>query len=143
MVTMNDDPGVAPEAELPADPRRDQMIARLRDLERLRELTEPYVTDSGAGYREDALTRMPAVERADAEEIIARIGTVDPTLATLQDRLLGLIAEMDVFYRDVLDDEQAQGAQADPEVLRHAREILAALERYRDQITGLKPGGTD
>lgn len=143
MVTMNDDPGVAPGAGLPADPRRDQMIARLRDLERLRELTEPYVTDSGAGYREDALTRMPAAERAQAEEIIARIGTADPTLATLQDRLLGLIAEMDSFYSDVLDDERAQGAQADPEVVRHAQEILAALERYRNQITGLKPGGTD
>ena len=31
-----------------------QMIVHLRDLERLRELTEPYVTDSGAGYRDDA-----------------------------------------------------------------------------------------
>jgi hypothetical protein len=143
MVTMNDDPGVAPGAELPADPRRDQLIARLRDLERLRELTAPYVTDSGAGYREDALTRMPAVERADAEEIIARIGTADPTLTTLQDRLLALIAEMDVFYRDVLDDEQAQGAKADPEVVRQTQEILAALDRYHSQITGLEPGDTD
>jgi 23S rRNA A2030 N6-methylase RlmJ len=138
---MNDDPGVAPEPELPASPRRDQMIVRLRDLERLRELTEPYVTDSGAGYREDALTRMPAAERGEAEEIIARIGTRDPTLATLQDKLLGLIAEMNVFYRDVLDRERARGA--DPEDLRQAQEILTALERYRNQITGLKPGDTD
>ncbi len=138
---MNDDPGVAPEPELPASPRRDQMIVHLRDLERLRELTEPYVTDSSAGYRDDALTRMPAAERGEAEEIIARIGTPDPTLATLQEKLLGLIAEMDVFYRDVLDRERARGA--DPEDLRQAQEILTALERYRNQITGLKPGGTD
>jgi hypothetical protein len=117
------------------------MIVRLRDLERLRELTEPYVTDSSVGYREDALTRMPAAERAEAEEIIARIGTPDPTLAGLQEKLLGLIAEMDVFYRDVLDRERR--AQADPEDLRQAREILAALERYRSQISGLKPGDVD
>lgn len=138
---MNDDPGVAPEPALPASPRRDQMIVHLRDLERLRELTEPYVTDSSASYREDALTRMPAAERGEAEEIIARIGTRDPTLATLQDKLLGLIAEMNVFYRDVLDRERARGA--DPEDLRQAQEILTALERYRNQITGLKPGDTD
>ncbi len=143
MVTMNDDPGAAPEPVRPASPRLDEMVARLRDLERLRELTEPYVTDSGAGYREDALTRMPAVERADAEEIIARIGTADPTLTTLQDRLLALIAEMDMFYRDVLDDERAQGAKADPEVVRQTQEILAALDRYHTQVTGLKPGDTD
>jgi hypothetical protein len=117
------------------------MIVHLRDLERLRELTEPYVTDSSADYRDDALTRMPAAERGEAEEIIARIGTPDPTLATLQEKLLGLIAEMNVFYRDVLDREQARGA--DPEDLRQAQEILTALERYRNQITGLKPGGTD
>lgn len=143
MVTMNDDPGVAPEPGRPADPRRDQLLARLQDLERLRELTEPYVTDSGAGYREDALTRMPAAERAEAEEIIARIGTADPTLTTLQERLLGLIAEMASFYRDVLDGERAQGARADPEVLRRTQEILATLERYRTQVRGLKPGDTD
>jgi hypothetical protein len=119
------------------------MIVHLRDLERLRELTEPYVTDSSAGYRDDALTRMPAAERGEAEEIIARIGTRDPTLATLQEKLLGLIAEMNVFYRDVLDRERARGARADPEDLRHAQEILTALERYRNQITALKPGGTD
>jgi 23S rRNA A2030 N6-methylase RlmJ len=117
------------------------MIVHLRDLERLRELTEPYVTDSSAGYRDDALTRMPAAERGEAEEIIARIGTPDPTLATLQEKLLGLIAEMNVFYRDVLDRERARGA--DPEDLRQAQEILTALERYRNQITGLKPGDTD
>jgi hypothetical protein len=138
---MNDDPAVAPEPAPPASPRPDQMIAHLRDLERLRELTEPYVTDSSVGYQEDALTRMPAVERDEAEEIIARIGTRDPTLATLQDKLLGLIAEMNVFYRDVLDRERARGA--DPEDLRQAQEILTALERYRSQITGLKPGDTD
>jgi uncharacterized membrane protein YccC len=117
------------------------MIVHLRDLERLRELTEPYVTDSSAGYRDDALTRMPAAERGEAEEIIARIRTPDPTLATLQEKLLGLIAEMNVFYRDVLDRERARGA--DPEDLRQAQEILTALERYRNQITGLKPGDTD
>ena len=50
---------------------------------------------------------------------------------------------MDVFYRDVLDRERARGARADPEDLRQAQEILTALERYRNQITGLKPGHTD
>jgi hypothetical protein len=119
------------------------MTARLRDLERLRELVEPYVTDSSADYREQALPRMPAAERAEAEEIMARIGTLDPTLAGLQNRLLDLIAEMDVFYRDVLARQRARGAGADPEDLRQDREILAALERYRDQITDLKPGDVD
>jgi hypothetical protein len=119
------------------------MIARLRDLERLRELVEPYVTDSSADYREQALPRMPAAERAEAEEIIARIGTLDPTLAGLQEKLLDLIAEMDVFYRDVLARERARGAQADPEDLRQDQEILAALERYRNQIADLNPGDVD
>jgi len=140
---MNDDPGVAAEPGLPGSLRRDQMIARLRDLERLRELVEPYVTDSSADYREQALPRMPAAERAEAEEIIARTGTLDSTLAGLQDKLLDLIAEMDVFYRGVLARERARGAQADPEDLQQDREILAALERYRNQVTGLNPGDVD
>jgi hypothetical protein len=143
MVTMNDDPGVAAEPGLPASPPRDQMIARLQDIERLRELVEPYVTDASADYRAEALPRMPAAERAEAGEIIARIGTLDPTLAGLQDKLLGLIAEMDAFYRDVLARERARGARADPQDLRQDQEILAALERYRNQITGLNPGDVD
>ena len=140
---MNDDPGLAPQPDPPASPRRDQMIVRLQDLERLRELAEPYVTDSSADYREDALTRMPAAERAEAEEIIARIGALDPTLATQQEKLLGLVAEMEVFYRDTLDRERARGAQTDPKDLRQTQEILAALERYRNQIIDLKPGDVD
>ena len=58
----------------------------------------------------------------------------------LQQELLSLIAEMDAFYRDVLNREQARGAQADPEELRQAQQVLAALEGYQGQITGLKPG---
>ena len=54
--------------------------------------------------------------------------------------MLSLIAEMDVFYRDVLDREEARGAQADPKELRQAQEVLAALEGYRSQITDLQPG---
>ena len=80
--------------------------------------------------------------RAEAEEIIARTSalTGPPTLAALQQELLSLIAEMDAFYRDVLNREQARGSQADPEELRQAREVLAALKGYQGQITGLKPG---
>ena len=47
---------------------------------------------------------------------------------------------MEVFYRDALDRERARGAHADPEELRQAEEVLADLGRYRNQITGLKPG---
>jgi hypothetical protein len=85
---------------------------------------------------------MPESEGAEAEEIIARTGALadPPTLAALQQELLSLIAEMGVFYRDALNREQARGAQADPEELRQAQEVLAALEGYRSQITGLKPG---
>jgi hypothetical protein len=132
-----------PKPDLPASPRGKGMIVRLRDLDRLRELIEPYVTDSSADYRYDALPRMPAAERAEAEEIIARIGTLDPTLAALQEKLLGLLGEMEVFYREVLDRDRTRGAQADPEELRQAQDILAALERYRSQVTGLKPGDVD
>jgi hypothetical protein len=116
------------------------MLARLQDLDRLRDLTEPYVTDPRADVRANALPRMPESERAEAEQIIARAGALadPPTLAALQQELLGLIAEMDVFYRDVLNREEARGA--DPGELRQAQEILAALEVYRSQITGLKPG---
>ena len=117
------------------------MLARLQDLDRLRDLTEPYATDSRADVREDALPRMPEAERAEADEIIARIGALaPPTLAAIQQELLGLIAEMEVFYRDALDRERARGAHADPEELRQAEEVLADLGRYRNQITGLKPG---
>jgi len=117
------------------------MLARLQDLDRLRDLTEPYATDSRADVREDALPRMPEAERAEADEIIARIGALaPPTLAAIQQELLGLIAEMEMFYRDVLDRERARGAQADPAELRQAEEVLADLGRYRNQITGLKPG---
>ena len=126
----------------PARLHRDQMLARLQDLDRLRDLTEPYITDSRANVRENALPHMPEAERAEAEEIIARTGALvdPPTLAVLQQELLSLIAEMDVFYRDVLNREEARGAQADPEELRQAQEVLAALEGYRSQITGLEPG---
>lgn len=118
---------------------RDQMLARLQDLDRLRDLTEPYITDSRANVQENALPHMPEAERAEAEEIIARTGALagPPTLAVLQQELLSLIAEMDAFYR-----EEARGAQADPEELRQAQEVLAALEGYRSQITGLEPGDT-
>ena len=119
------------------------MIVRLQDLDRLRDLTEPYVTDASADFRADALPRMPEAERAEAEEILARIGILAPTFAALRQELLGLIAEMDAVYRDVLDREQARGAQADPEELRQARDTLAAVERYRKQITDLKPGDVD
>ena len=129
--------------DLPASPRRDPMIVRLQDLDRLRDLTEPYVTDSNADFRKDALARMPEAERAEAEEILARIGELAPTLAALQQELLSLLAELDVSYREVLDREQARGAQADPEELRQARDTLAAVERYRNQITDLKPGDVD
>jgi len=120
------------------------MLTRLQDLDRLRDLTEPYITDSRANVRENALPQMPEAERAEAEEIIARTGALidPPTLAALQQELLSLIAEMHEFYRDVLNREQARGAQADPEELRQAQEVLTALEGYRSQITGLKPGDT-
>jgi hypothetical protein len=120
------------------------MLARLQDLDRLRDLTEPYITDSRANVQENALPHMPEAERAEAEEIIARTGALadPPTLAALQQELLNLIAEMDAFYRDVLNREEARGAQADPEELRQAQEVLAALEGYRSQITGLEPGDT-
>ena len=103
-------PGEEPTPDLPASPRRDQMIVRLQDLDRLRDLTEPYVTDASADFRADALPRMPEAERAEAEEILARIGILAPTLAALRQELLGLIAEIDVVYREVLDREQARGA---------------------------------
>src|SRR5215475_8991332 len=120
-------PGEEPTPDLPVGPRRDQMIVRLQDLDRLRDLTEPYVTDSSADFREDALPRMPEAERAEAEEILTRIGELPPTLAALQQELLSLLAKLDVSYREVLDREQARGAQADPEELRQARETLAAV----------------
>jgi hypothetical protein len=55
---------------------RDQMLARLQDLDRLRDLTEPYITDSRANVQENALPHMPEAERAEAEEIIARTGAL-------------------------------------------------------------------
>ena len=32
---------------------RDQMLARLQDLDRLRDLTEPYITDSRASIQDN------------------------------------------------------------------------------------------
>jgi hypothetical protein len=80
----------------PARLHRDQMLARLQDLDRLRDLTEPYTTDSRANLRENALPHMPEAERAEAEEIITRTGALTGplTLAALQQELLSLIAEM-------------------------------------------------
>ena len=126
----------------PARLHRDQMLARLQDLDRLRDLTEPYTTDSRANVREYALPHMPEAERGEAEEIIARTSalTGPSTLAALQQQLLSLIAEIDAFYRDMLNREQARGAQADPAELRQAQQVLAALQGYQGQITGLKPG---
>src|SRR5713226_9187607 len=125
----------------PARLHRDQMLARLQDLDRLRDLTEPYLTDSRASIPEHALPRMPEAERAEAAEIITRTTalTGPPTLAALQQELLSLIAEMDTLYQDALNREQARGAHADPEELRQAQQVLAALEGYQRQITGLKP----
>src|SRR6266567_1306057 len=70
----------------PARLHRDQMLARLQDLDHLRDLTEPYITDSRANVRENALPHMPEAERAEAEEIIARTSALidPPTLAALQ-----------------------------------------------------------
>jgi hypothetical protein len=72
---------------------------------------------------------MPEAERAEAEEILGRIGELAPTLTALQQELLSLLAKLDVVYRDVLDREQARGAQADAEELRQARDTLVAVER--------------
>lgn len=38
---------------------RDPMLARLQDLDRLRDLSEPYITDSRANVQENALPHMP------------------------------------------------------------------------------------
>ena len=64
-------PGEEPTPDRPASPRRDQMIVRLQDLDRLRDLTEPYVTDSSADFRKDALPRMPEAERASPRRLVS------------------------------------------------------------------------
>ncbi len=111
----------------PADPVRDQKVARLIDLQRLRDLTHQYSSSPPADIRE-AFAQMPTAERAEAEEIISRLGDLDSARQEHRQRILLDLAGVERY----LDQLAGNPANAE-EVVRLRQEV----ERLRSQLTGL------
>jgi len=112
------------------DPVTDQKKARLRDLQRLRELMHPYVTSGAEDFR-DAIPRMPDAEADEALALIDRTATwhePPETAAARQEALLRL-AEYEAIALDVLARNPHSGL----------RGILDDIARYRDRLAGLPP----
>jgi hypothetical protein len=116
----------------PSDPVQDQTVARLTDLQRLRDLTHPYSTSPHADIRE-TLARMPTAERAEAEDIISRLGDIDSTRQQHRQKILLDLARMEPYL-----DQLAKNPANAEEVGR----LRGEVERLRSQLTGL-PGDPD
>lgn len=136
-----------------ASPARDQKAACLRDLERLRDLIRPY-SGGGSAPISHAIARMPAAERAEARDILTRIGTLgeDPDRAAAREQILLSLAQAEALVREILDRGQPRhrGGEVllDPQTGeplrnrntdRRAVALLRRLERQRAQLTGLPP----
>lgn len=135
------------------DPRDDQAAARQRDLNRLFELSEPYMT--GSKVPDDLFDRMSPDERAEADALIERLGFgTDPLdvwrkqkmllhLAQLETQLRELLAKGDYRWRKgkIVRDPQTGQPLRNLTTDRRLRARLRELERLRTSITGLPPAG--
>ena len=134
-----------------ASPGRDQKAARLRDLERLRELIRPYSTDTAAPI-DHAIARMPAAEHFEARDILARIGALgeDPDKAAGRQEILLDLAQAETVLHEILarphykirdgqvvTDPATGEPVRDDTVERQARAELRKFERLRSRLTGL------
>ncbi len=136
------------------DPRGDQAAVRLRDLERLVELTVPCLPYPEAPIPQ-AFPRMTPADRAEAEALLERLGdlTEDPGTTSARQRELRNLADVEIALVDIADrgqplitgdgeiirDPQTGKPVRDPAVDREARELLARLERHRSRLAGLPP----
>jgi hypothetical protein len=114
------------------NPIMDQKRARLRDLQRLRELAHPYLPNGQTPITE-VLPLMPSGERAEVLALLDRTATWDEspeTTAARQEMLLRL-AEYETVARGILD--------SDPALEGHARATLGRLEELRNKLAGLPP----
>lgn len=116
-------------------PAGDQATARLRDLQRLRELIHPHTTSPHAPVTE-ALARMPPGDAAEARSILARLGTIgeNPEKTTARREALLRLADYEVLLRDIITHGQPG--------TRRARRVMADLEQLRARLTGLPPDTT-
>jgi hypothetical protein len=110
----------------PADPRKDQIGVRLRDLKRLREMIQLH----GRGG-ELRIADLPAAERAEAEELLDRVGELDSRRDEERQELLHLIAASEADLAELASD---------PAAGPRARQILDDLRQMRSRLTGLPPG---
>lgn len=136
---------------MPPTPRDDQNAIRFRDLQRLQDLTAPYVTDGSVSIV-DVLALMPAADRDEASTILDRISDLgEPAdkraarqeilldLAEAENHLQDVLARRQPLVRDgqVVIDPDTGKPLPDPAIERNARELLARLERLRSSLTGL------
>ncbi len=133
---------------------RDQKTARLRDLERLRDLVHPYTTSKGAPIG-DAIGRMPAAEQTEALHLLSRLSDIseDPEKTAARQQILLDLARAEDVLRDILGrphfkirngqvvTDPATGEPVpDHKPEQEARRLLADMDRLRSQITGLPLG---
>ena len=133
------------------DPGTDQQAARRRDLQRLRELTHPYVTGGSERLR-DVIPRMPAAEAAEALDLLERTATWDepPEATAARQEALLRYAGYETFLREVLarphykvrngkivTDPETGEPVTDEAPAREARALLARLERDQARLAGL------
>jgi len=107
----------------PADPRTDQLAKRLQDFRRLREVLDLYAKDGSL-----RIADMPEPDRAEAEEILERVGDLDSNRQAARQKLLADIALAGTY----LDDLATRPGNAE-EVGRLQRKY----RKLRTRITGL------
>jgi len=109
----------------PANPRADQLAKRLQDFRRLREFLDLYAKDGAL-----RIADMPQPDRAEAEEILDRVGDLDTGRHEQRQKMLLDVARVEAY----LDDLAAKPGH-DEEVHRLQREY----RELRDRLTGLPP----
>lgn len=136
-------------------PDNDQKRARLRDLERLRELIHPHVTSGDEPIR-DALHRMPPADRAEVETLLASTAAEAPEKAAAREEILLDLARAEAGMREILTrphykvrrgkvvTDPATGEPVrDTAFEKRARDLLDAITHDRDRYAGLPPRQDD
>jgi hypothetical protein len=136
MDPMTDDPGLDDLlGGLPPDPCLEQKAALVRDLIRLRDLASPYLPGAGGDYRKAVACMPAAAGRAECEQILdrtdTRIGPRNRAAAAQEEQLLHRLASLE------LDLLQTVASSKEPEAVQNARNMLSAVERWRNKIAGL------
>ncbi len=109
----------------PADPRSDQNARRLQDLYRLRELLRLHGRNG-----ELHIPSLPQPERAEAEEILDRIGELDSSRQDQRQTILLNVASAEAYLDDLAGN---------PENADEVRRLRQEFSQLRSMLTGLPP----